>query len=199
MARLKYVLLAGALLAALGIFAAACDDDAESQNNAQQSDVDRLTQSIDELNTRVSNDEMMYAILQINSLGLHDMDEGLRAGTIESSYAPNTRTAVRLLALTGWSDDLKPEADTLHGHAVDLLKALEDEDVEAASAASAELHEGAQQFTDKVWAVVAADLPPDAGGVAAPDDDEEEGTPAAGETPADDHEMAETPAAGATP
>ena len=196
MARLKYVLLAGALLAALGIFAAACDDDAESQNNAQQSDVDRLTQSIDELNTRVSHDEMMYAILQINSLGLHDMDEGLKAGTIESSYAPNTRTAVRLLALTGWTPDLKPEADTLHGHAVDLLKALQDEDIDAASAAATELHEGAHQFTDKVWAVVAADLPPDAGGVAA-HDDEEEGTPAAGETPSGDH--AETPAAGATP
>jgi hypothetical protein len=196
LARLKYVLLAGALLAALGIFAAACDDDAESQNNAQQSDVDRLTQSINELNTRVSRDEMMYAILQINSLGLHDMDEGLKAGTIESSYAPNTRTAVRLLALTGWTPDLKPEADTLHGHAVDLLKALEDEDIDAASAAATELHEGAHQFTDKVWAVVAADLPPDAGGVAA-HDDEEEGTPAAGETPSGDH--AETPAAGATP
>ena len=197
MARLKYVLLAGALLAALGIFAAACDDDAESQNNAQQSDVDRLTQSINELNTRVSRDEMMYAILQINSLGLHDMDEGLKAGTIESSYAPNTRTAVRLLALTGRTPDLKPEAATLHGHAVDLLKALQDEDIDAASAAATELHEGAHQFTDKVWAVVAADLPPDEGGVAPHDDDEEDGTPVAGETPSGDH--AETPAPGATP
>jgi hypothetical protein len=190
------VLLAVALIGALGIFAAACDDDAESQNNAQQSDVDRLTQSIDELNTRISHDEMMYAILQINSLGLHDMDEGLRDGTIESSYAPNTRTAVRLLALTGWTPDLKPEADEVHGHAVDLLKALENEDIDAASAAATELHEGAHQFTDKVWAVVAADLPADAGGVE-PHDEEEEGTPAAGETPSGDH--AETPAAGVTP
>ena len=80
------MVLAVALIGALGIFADACDDDAESQNNAQQSDVDRLTQNIDELNTRISHDEMMYAILQINSLGLHDMDEGLQAGTIESSY-----------------------------------------------------------------------------------------------------------------
>jgi hypothetical protein len=199
LARLKYVLLATALIGTLGIFAAACDDDAETQNNAQQSDVDRLTQSIDELNARVTNDEMMYAILHVNMLGLHDMDEGLQAGTIESSYAPNTRTAVRLLALTDWSDDLQGDADALHGHAVDLLKALEDQDIDAAAAAASELHEGAHQFTDKVWAAVAADLPPDEGGVSAHDDEEEGGTPTAGETPSDEHEMTETPAAGATP
>lgn len=207
MARLKNVLLSAALIGALGVFAAACDDDAETQNNAQQSDVDALQASIDEVNARLSRDEMMYAIIEINSLGLHEMNEGLLAGNIETSYAPNTRTAIRLLALTDWSDDMQADADAIHDHAVDALQALEDENVEAAAAAATELHEGYHAFTDKVWREVAADLPADAGGVEA-HDDSDASTPAADETPDDHggegtpdggHMAGETPAADATP
>jgi hypothetical protein len=198
LARLKGVLVSAVLVATLGLLAAACDDDAETNSNAQQSDVDALETRVDEVSANLQSTEEMYAVLTLGTLELHGMDEGLNdTGTIESSYAPNTRTAVRVLALTDWSDTLQPDATAVHDSAVELLQALEAEDVEAAKTAATELHEGAHEFTDKVWSEIAADLPPDAGG---PEEEHEEGeeTPAAGETPAQ-HSEEETPAAEATP
>jgi hypothetical protein len=199
LARLKYVLLAVAfagVAGALGVFTAACDDDAESDSSAQQSDVAALQQQVDTLKADLQSTEELYAVLTLGTLELHGMDEGLNeTGTIESSYVPNTRTAVRVLALTDWSDTLQADADAVHDTAVELLQALEAEDVEAAKAASTELHDSAHEFTDAVWGEIAADLPPDAGGV---EEEHEEETPAAGETPSD-HADEETPAAEETP
>jgi hypothetical protein len=170
-----------------GIAVACGDDDADSSSNTSQ-------ETIDAVNARMQRNEMLFAVVTMRSLGLHDMDESLAAGTIESSFSGNTRTAIRLFALTDWDPSLAADAEELRGHAVDLLKALEDEDVDAAAAAAKELHDGEHDFSNEVWAILAADLPADAGGVEAHDDE-----PAAGETAeGDGHSDDETPAAGAT-
>jgi hypothetical protein len=195
LARFKHALAAAALISALALAAfgaAACDDDnsAQSENGASQQTVDQLT-------TTVQRNQMMTSIITLDSLGLHGIDETLAEGTVESSFAPAARTAVRLLALTDWDSSVASDAETVHGHAVDLLVALEAEDVEAASAAATELHDGEHDLSHDVWAILAADLPPDAGGVEEEHGDE---TPAAGETETGDHdEAAETPAAEETP
>lgn len=191
MFRIKHAVIAAALLSAMAL-AAACSDDANTDSSAQQSDIDAL-------NARIERLDMMHAVIGLSKLGLHDMDESLAAGTIESSFSSNTRTAIRLLALTEWPSDLAADADTVEGHAVDLLKALADEDVDAASDAATALHDGEHDFSDEVWAILAADLPADAGGVEAHDESGE--TPAAGETAGADHdeEAEETPAADESP
>jgi hypothetical protein len=189
--RFKHAVIAAALLSTMA-FAAACSDDGETGNTAQQSDIDTL-------NARVERLDMMHGIIGLSKLGLHDMDESLAEGTIESSFSGNTRTAIRLLALTEWSGDLDTDAETVEGHAVDLLRALADEDVDAAADAAAALHDSEHDFSNEVWAVLAADLAHDAGGVEAHDEGE---TPAAGETDAGDHSedaADETPAADASP
>jgi hypothetical protein len=159
---------------------AACGDDAETNSSASQA-------AIDELSARVQRNEMMYAVLTLGTLELHDMDVGLNeTGEVEPSYVPNTRTAVRLLALTNWDASVKGDADALHEHAVSLLKALRENDVDTAKTEATALHEGVHQFMDGVWAIVAAGLPADAGGVDEHADDADE-TPDQGEPGTPEH------------
>jgi hypothetical protein len=169
-------MIAFVALIAAALVAAACGDDntktASTASNASQASVDDLT-------ARIQRNEQLFAAVTIGNVPLHDMDESIKAGTIEASFVPNVRTVVRLLALTNWSATLKADADALHGHAVDLLRALSDADVAAAKAPSEALHDGWHEFSDKLWGELAKDLPPDAGGVA-PDDAEM--TPAAAGT-----------------
>lgn len=169
-----------AIAAVASVFATACGDDtkkADSSSSASQA-------SVEQLSARVQRNEMLFASVTLASLPLHAMDESLAEGKAESNFVPAARSAVRIFALTEWDPTLKADAETLRGHAVDLLKALDDGDVDAAKDPAHELHEGAHDFSDKVWAIVAKDLPEDAGGVAP--HDEEEATPAAGTTPTAD-------------
>jgi len=192
LARLKRVLIAAALIGMLGAFAAACDDSAETDSSAQQSDIDALTRRLDDMSAKTQRSEMMFAVLQLGALAVHDMDAGLNeTGKIESTYTPNTRTAVRLLALTNWSDAVKAEAADVHDRGVTLLKALEDQDIDAAQPAATALHEALHQFTDKVWRDVVKDLPAGEGGVE--QHDEGASTPAADATAG--HDMMTTPEA----
>ncbi len=189
MFRIKHAVIAAALISIVA-FGAACSDDAKTESSASQSDIEAL-------NARVERIDMMHAVIGLSKLGLHDMAVALEEGTIESSFAPNTRTAIRLLALTEWPDDLAADAETVRGHAVDLLKALQDEDVDAAAGAAAALHDSEHDFSNDAWAILAAGLPPDAGGVEAPDEGSE--TPEAGETEEGGHDAGgETPEAAET-
>jgi hypothetical protein len=193
---MKNAVLAALFVSVVALAGAACNDDADSNSSASQAE-------ITEVSNRIQRNEMLYALTTLSTLGLHAMDESLAEGTIDSSFARNTRTAIRMFALTNWDATLQEDAETLRGHAVDLLAALNDEDVEAAADAAHELHEGEHDFSDAAWAIVAKDLPPDAGGV---EEHEEEpaGTPGAEGTPsastteaADDH--GEEPTTEATP
>ena len=180
MARWKYAVVAAAIAPALALAAIACDDD---DDDTAQGETTASQQSIDTLQARVQRNEMLFAVISLGGLGLHDMDEALNdEQTIDSSFAPNTRTAIRLLALTDWDSEFAADAEEVEGHAVDLLQALEDEDIDAAGDAAAALHDTEHDLSNAVWAVLAADLPPDAGGVEQEDHGEE--TPGAGETPA---------------
>jgi hypothetical protein len=183
LARFKNVLLIGAVIGALGIFAAACDDEAVTESNAQQSDITAI-------NDRIDENEMLYTVVTTSTLGLHDMDEQLNAGTIDPSFIGNTRTLVRIYTLTDWTDDLAAEADAIRETGIELMAALEDEDIEAAAAAATELHDAEHEFSDKVWAELLGDLPEEEGGVAAHDEGGEtpaDGTPAADGTQEADH------------
>jgi hypothetical protein len=171
------VFLVTCAVAAAAIAAAACggDDGAESNSTASQ-------ESIDTLSARVARNEQMFALITLDTLGLHDMDEGLNeTGEIESSYVPNTREAARLLALTDWGE-FQDEAGEVLRDAERLLAALRDSDVDAAKAAATELHESQHQFSGTLWDEITKDLSPAQGG---PQGGGHEGgeTPAAEETP----------------
>lgn len=197
MVRPRMLVALAVLVPALAMLAAACSDSADSKNSAAQANVDRI-------DARVQRNEMMSAIITLDGLPLHEMDVSLAASTVESAFVPDTRTAIRMLKLTNWVDELKDDADKLHGEAVNLLKALEADNVDAAKAPAHNLHEGAHEFHRAVWAVLARDLPSDAGGpepteAAGADETPAAGTtPAAGSTPRSSTPVAGTTAAGGT-
>jgi hypothetical protein len=134
----------------------------------------------DQLTARVQRDEMLNAVVTIGNLGIHDLDTKLQNGTIDSKYVPTVRLAVRLLALTDWTDDVKPAAMKFHDDAVKLLQGLDAGNaVDTLKPLSTAFHEDYHAFSDPVWNSLTKDLPPDAGG---PAPTKAPSTPAAGAT-----------------
>ena len=186
MVTLRRALFVAALFAIGGAAGVACSSDNKPDAASGSSTASQA--SVDELSARIQRNEMLFAVVNLSALPLHTIDESLAEGKAESTFVPDARAAVRFLALTNWDSTLRAEAETLRGHAAALLQALDDGDLEAAKGPAHDLHEGYHDFADKIWAVVAKDLPPDAGGVAPHTDDAS--TPAGGGT---------TPVAGTTP
>jgi hypothetical protein len=191
--KFKHALIAALAIPALALAATACDgdDDAEGNSSASQQEIETLA-------ARVQRNEMMFYTSAIRDAQLHAMDEDLNeTGVIESSYIPNTRGAIRLLALTDWPEEFQAGADEVEAVAVDLLAALEADDAEAAAPLATSLHEAEHDFNAEVTNELVKDLPPDAGG---PEDHGDGGstTPEAHETEEGGHSE-ETPEAEATP
>ena len=178
MPNVKHLLVGAAIVPLLALSAYACsdDNDAESESSASQ-------ESIDTLAAEHQMSSMMYSIIMMDGLGLHDMDDGLNeTGEIDASYVPKTRTLIRLTSLTDWDTTVADDADALNDASVELLAALEDGDAEAAKPLATEVHDLEHDFSAAVWEILAADLPADAGGVEDHDEGGADETPAAGET-----------------
>jgi hypothetical protein len=185
MITLKRVLTIGVLGAFIALFAAACsDNDAESDSNAQQSDVATI-------NARIQRNEVLFALKAIGDLPLHDMDVAINEGQVEGSFLPNAREVVRITGLTNWPEELRNDALALQDAAILLVAALDDGDTEAAKQPATDLHELWHDFEHDALAHAAegSDLPPEAG-VESGDHGSGDATPGADETPAtegDDH------------
>jgi hypothetical protein len=168
---------------AIAFAAVACSDDATSENSAQQSDVDSLS-------AQIQDNEVLFALKAVGDLHLHDLDEGINAGTIEDDYLPRARTVIRYFGLTDWPADLEADAEGVEEAAIQLVQALDDGDAEAAKAPATLLHDRWHDFEGPAWAEIGGDLPPEAG----IDDTHDSGgstTPGAGESPAADTTPAE--------
>jgi hypothetical protein len=169
-------LLVAGLSVALAAVAAACDDNnndnaAGVNGNANNPSNER----VDALAERMQRNEMMYGIILIDGLGLHEMDEEIAEGDLQFYHTPTIRTLIRLLALTDWSDELQADADALREEAVLLLAALRDGDAEAAAPHAQDAHEGWHDFSDAVWEVLAGHIPADEGGPAGHGHDDDNG------------------------
>lgn len=180
-----------AAFAAVGILvtAAACgDDEADSNSSAQQSDIDTI-------NATIQDNEVLFTIVAMGTLPLHDMDEAINAGTIEDNFLPSARLAVRYMGLADWPSSLEADAQEVEDAAVALAAGLDEGDTEAAKQPAADLHEGWHEFSEAAWAEIGEDLPPEAG-VGAEHHEESDETPGA-EGTAESHDEG-TPAAGET-
>jgi|CXWL01.1.fsa_nt_gi hypothetical protein len=159
--------------AAAFAFIACSGDEAETDSSAAQGDVAAI-------GDRIERNEIMFALVEIGSIPLHDMNEAIAEGRIESDFIPDTRKALRLLALTDWGS-LQAQADELTTSGSLLLAALRDNDVEAAKEPAASLHEGWHDFSVAAW------------------EDVEKGSPVLTNNEDDDHGAPTTTEAGTTP
>lgn len=187
--RMRALIFAFAAVGVLVTAAACSDDEADSNSSAQQSDIDSI-------NATIQDNEVLFAIVAMGTLPLHDMDEAINAGTVEDNFLPNARDAVRYMGLTDWPSSLEADAQEVEDAAIALAAALDEGDTEAAKQPATDLHEGWHEFEDKAWEEIGEDLPPEAGIGASHDagGDETPGAEGTGES----HDE-ETPAAAETP
>jgi hypothetical protein len=185
MVTFRRALLFALAFGSLAFTAAACgDDDTQSDSSAQQSDIDTIT-------ARVQRDEVVFALKAIGDLPLHDMDEAINAGEVESSFLPNARDVVRYIGVTDWPTALDSAATDLQNAAIELVTALDAGDTEAAKQPATDLHELWHDFDHDAWAEIGGDLPPEAGTQPEEDDHGSE-TPAAEGTSSDGATPSET-------
>jgi hypothetical protein len=159
---IKFSLLGLAVALAAMIIGTACSGDSGTKPAVGSSNASQA--SVDTLSTSLQLTDMKYAAITIAGLPLHEMDTAAQSGKIDGKYIPTARTLVRVLALTDWTPGLKDDAAKFHDDAVTLLKALDGGTIDAVKAASQAVHEQWHMFPGAVWAVVAKDLPADAGG-----------------------------------
>ncbi len=171
MITLRRAIVPSLVAAAAFAFAACSDNNADTSSTAQQSDVDTIT-------ARVQRNEMMFALVELRAPVLHEMSETIAAGTIETTFVPITREALRLLTLTDWGT-LQPAADKVAEQATALLAALQDDDVEAAKEPAEKLHAGYHDFNGTVWEQLEQGTPREN---AVEEEDGESTTPEAGAT-----------------
>ena len=180
-------IIAAIALPALVLAAAACGDDDDTAGNsaALQASITALQADIAESSTRVQRNEMLQALVTIDGLRLHEIDETLNEadGAIDPTFVPRTRLFVRMQSLTNWPDELAAEGQDVIADAVELLKALEDGDAQAAKGPATAVHEGSHEFNEQAWNIVMEGLPAAAGGPEVDEEEEGSETPEAGETP----------------
>lgn len=179
MPKLQHALLTLCVISVVAFLGARCSGDspaksADGATSASQS-------SVDALNARVQLNDMRAAAITIAGIPLHDYDTTAQTGKIDGKYLPADRLLVRVLALTNWTEPMKDDANKFHDEAVALLKALDSGDPESVKAPSAVVHDHVHTFPNDIWAIVAKDLPADAGG---PEQQPDESTPAASTTAA---------------
>ncbi len=186
---LTRTLVAAFALPAIVLGAAACDsgndDTAQKDSAALQASITALQTEIADSSVRVQRNEILQALVTIDGLRLHEIDEALNEAdaAIDPTFVPRTRLFIRMQSLTSWPDELTAEGQNVLAAGIELLKALEDGDVEAAKGPATAVHEGSHEFNEQAWNVAVEGLPADAGG-SEPNDEEANGTPEAGETPA---------------
>jgi hypothetical protein len=140
------------------LIAVACGGEAQTESSASQ-------ESIEQLNVRMQYSESLHAMLEIAEYPIHEIEESVTLDdTIESSFVPDTREVIRVIALTDWLDELAADAEEMEAQAVVLLHALQDDDIAAAEEASNDPHQDMHAFDTLAWSVLAEDLPIDAGG-----------------------------------
>ncbi len=182
-------IIAAIALPALVLAAAACDDGnddtAPKESAALQASIAALRADIAESSARVQRNEMLQALVTIDGLRLHEIDETLNEadGAIDPTFVPRTRLFVRMQSLTNWPDELAAEGQDVIADAVELLKALEDGDAQAAKGPATAVHEGSHEFNEQAWNIVMEGLPAAAGGPEVDEEEEGSETPEAGETP----------------
>lgn len=177
MPKLQHALLTLYIISVVAIFGAGCSGDSPAKSAGGATSASQS--SIDALNARVQLNDMRAAAITIASIPLHDYDTTAQTGKIDGKYLPAVRLLVRILALTDWSTPIKADASKFHDEAVTLLKALDSGDAESVKVPSATVHEHVHTFPNDIWAVVAKDLPVDAGG---PEPHTDEASPAASTT-----------------
>lgn len=104
-----------------------------------------------------SNSELLAALNIMDSVGFHDIDEGLRATPqkLEASWLGKTKNARIAVAATTWPKELKPMATAFVDSAGKLQEALEKDDKSGAVAPAKAVHEAQHELSHEAYSYLA--------------------------------------------
>ncbi len=104
-----------------------------------------------------SNGEVLAALYNIDGVGFHGIDEGLRApgATINSQWLGKAKNARIAVAATTWPKDLQPQAKAFVEASGKLVAALEQDDAAGAAEPAKETHEAQHSLSADAYAYLA--------------------------------------------
>jgi hypothetical protein len=95
--------------------------------------------------------QVIATIYQLDSTGLHALDESVTAGTIPPGSLGRIRRARIATHATTWPEPLRETAMSLMGEMEKLESAVRDEDVSRATSPAHEVHEIAHRLSDQAY------------------------------------------------
>jgi hypothetical protein len=108
--------------------------------------------------------QVMHTTYQLDSSGLHAIDEGTHAGSIPSGALGNVRRARIMTQSAHWPDALKPMATDLVGTMKSLEDALRTEDPAKAADLAKKVHDDAHDLSAAVYTWLDTGAVPASGG-----------------------------------
>lgn len=104
-----------------------------------------------------SNGDILAALYNMDGVGFHGIDEGLRApaATINSQWLGKTKNARIAVAATTWPKELQPQAKAFVEASGKLVAALEKDDAAGAAAPAKEAHETQHDLSADAYAYLA--------------------------------------------
>jgi len=104
-----------------------------------------------------SNGDILAALYNMDAVGFHGIDEGLRAPSakIDSQWLGKTKNARIAVAATTWPKDLEPQAKAFVEASGKLVAALEQDDAAGAAAPAKEAHEAQHDLSADAYTYLA--------------------------------------------
>jgi hypothetical protein len=95
--------------------------------------------------------QVLAVIYQIDTVGLHDLDESVEAGTIPSGSLGRVRRSRIAVEAVAWPEGLRETANKLKEHLNQLESAVRDENVDAAKDPAHEAHDVGHDLSDLAY------------------------------------------------
>jgi hypothetical protein len=140
------------ILPVLLIGAALLCGTAQSQSTEER--VAALEQEVADLRSLLASVGMLTVNTYLAEAGFHAMDEALHQGDLDPRYLNTVRETATVVAALRWPEGLDGIAEEFLAAAGELASALEAEDVDAAAAAAAVVHDKQHELSHNIVAFV---------------------------------------------
>jgi hypothetical protein len=140
------------LLPILLIGAALLCGTAQSQSTEER--IAALEQEVADLRAQLASVGMLTVNTYLVDAAFHAMDEALHQGDLDPRFLNTVREAATVVAALRWPEGLDAVAEEFLASAAELASALQAEDVEAAAAAAAVVHDKQHELSHNIVAIV---------------------------------------------
>lgn len=175
MKRSIFVVLAGALLLAVGL-GAACGS---SKDQTARDAVSALQTQVAQGSASSQNADIAAALTALAAANIHEFATSVEDGTLPAGESGPIQRALAAIAAVQWPSAIKSDADDMQAKLTALLNVLGTDDINQIKGPADDAHEANDAFPDTVYGYLAGQLglPTPEGGVG------ETSTPMANETP----------------